>query len=95
VRYAGDDVEVQVTDDGGDDRGDHGGDGAASGGTPLDADGRGVAGMAERATAYGGELVAGPRPDGTGWRVRARLRLATEPATEPSAELSAEEGSPA
>ncbi|MEV6612696.1 histidine kinase [Streptomyces sp. NPDC051051] len=34
--------------------------------------GRGLAGMRERAAAVGGELTAGPRPDG-GWRVRATL----------------------
>ncbi|MFD4574602.1 sensor histidine kinase [Streptomyces sp. NPDC058417] len=34
--------------------------------------GRGVAGMRERAAAVGGELTAGPGPDG-GWRVRATL----------------------
>ncbi|PJE95728.1 histidine kinase [Streptomyces carminius] len=34
--------------------------------------GRGVAGMRRRADALGGELSAGPRPDG-GWRVRAVL----------------------
>ena len=37
------------------------------------ADGRGLRGMRERAAAYGGELDAGPRPDG-GWRVRLSLR---------------------
>ncbi|MEU6124599.1 histidine kinase [Streptomyces sp. NPDC047123] len=35
--------------------------------------GRGTAGMRERATALGGTLTAGPRPDGPGWSVRARL----------------------
>jgi signal transduction histidine kinase len=34
--------------------------------------GRGLRGMRERAMAYGGELEAGPDPDG-GWRVRLRL----------------------
>ncbi|MFF8190744.1 sensor histidine kinase [Streptomyces bobili] len=34
--------------------------------------GRGLAGMRERAAAVGGDLTAGPRPDG-GWRVRATL----------------------
>lgn len=62
-------VEVEVTDDG----------------LPVPAaergDGHGVTGMAERAAAYDGEVEAGPRPDGPGWRVRARLRLDTgEPA---------------
>ncbi|MBK3574590.1 histidine kinase [Streptomyces sp. MBT65] len=40
--------------------------------------GRGLAGMRERAAAVGGELTAGPAPDG-GWRVRARLPDATGP----------------
>ncbi|MFH9863251.1 histidine kinase [Streptomyces sp. NPDC017202] len=40
--------------------------------------GRGLAGMRERAAAVGGELTAGPRPDG-GWRVRATLPDATGP----------------
>jgi signal transduction histidine kinase len=36
--------------------------------------GHGLAGMHERVATYGGELAAGPRPNG-GWRVRARLDL--------------------
>ncbi len=40
-------------------------------------DGRGLRGMRERAHAYGGELHAGPRPDG-GWRVYVRLRPGLE-----------------
>ncbi|MEU8651942.1 histidine kinase [Streptomyces sp. NPDC048737] len=40
--------------------------------------GRGLAGMRERAAAVGGELTAGPRPDG-GWRVRAMLPDAAGP----------------
>jgi signal transduction histidine kinase len=46
--------------------------------TTAAADGRGVRGMRERATAYGGELDVGPTGDG-GWRVH--LRLQTEPGT--------------
>ncbi|CAM5614499.1 hypothetical protein SHIRM173S_04204 [Streptomyces hirsutus] len=45
--------------------------------------GRGVDGMRRRATAVGGQLSAGPRPDG-GWRVHAVLpdaRSARQPAT--------------
>ncbi|MFJ6087870.1 histidine kinase [Streptomyces sp. NPDC092369] len=40
--------------------------------------GRGITGMRERAVALGGELTAGPDPDG-GWRVRARLPDTTGP----------------
>ncbi|PSM41886.1 histidine kinase [Streptomyces dioscori] len=40
--------------------------------------GRGVTGMRERAVALGGELTAGPGPDG-GWRVRATLPDTTGP----------------
>ncbi|MGW0708238.1 histidine kinase [Streptomyces sp. NPDC002643] len=40
--------------------------------------GRGVRGMRERAAAVGGELTAGPAPDG-GWRVRATLPDVTGP----------------
>ncbi|WP_051820081.1 histidine kinase [Streptomyces sp. NRRL S-920] len=60
-------------------------DGAAE--APLDADtsgarqrlgsGRGTAGMRERAAALDGTLAAGPRKDGPGWAVRARLPRTT------------------
>ncbi len=46
-------------------------------GPGVDGDGRGLAGMRERARALGGSLEAGPRP-GRGFRVRATLPLATE-----------------
>jgi signal transduction histidine kinase len=39
--------------------------------------GHGITGMSERAHALGGELEAGPRADGGGFRVRARLPIAT------------------
>jgi signal transduction histidine kinase len=44
--------------------------------------GRGLLGLHERIALYGGELDAGPRPDG-GWRVRARLPV--DPAAAASA----------
>jgi signal transduction histidine kinase len=44
-------------------------------------DGHGVAGMAERATAFGGRLRAGPLPSG-GWEVLATLRDCRAPVTQ-------------
>ena len=59
LRYDGDQVEVVVRDDG---RGAGKGDGG----------GHGLVGMRERVLVSGGELHAGPRPDG-GFELRARL----------------------
>jgi len=66
-------ITVEVTDDG---------RGAAAGSDGL---GQGLRGMAERATMFGGTVVAGPRPGG-GFRVRAHLPTAGEPTvrSEPS-----------
>ncbi|MFL6120380.1 sensor histidine kinase [Actinophytocola sp.] len=52
-------LTVDITDDG------HG--------TPVPSDGNGLIGIRERAAACGGTAVAGPRPDGRGFRVTARF----------------------
>jgi signal transduction histidine kinase len=39
------------------------------------AEGNGIRGMRERADAVGGELSAGPRTDGPGWQISARLPI--------------------
>jgi signal transduction histidine kinase len=62
VRYGERDLELTVSDDG---------DGASSARTDG---GHGLVGMRERVSVYGGELEAGPRPEG-GFRLRARLPL--------------------
>ncbi|MEJ3750772.1 histidine kinase [Actinomycetes bacterium KLBMP 9797] len=62
LRFQDGSVEVEVTDDG-------------AGRAAADHDGHGLAGMAARAATYGGQVAAGPRADGPGWRVRATLRL--------------------
>ena len=75
VTYERDAVAVEITDEG------HGAPAAAA------RPGHGIAGMAERAGLYGGELHAGPLPGG-GFRVAARLPLDSapgEPAKEPLA----------
>ncbi len=78
VRYEGDDIRVRVEDDG---RGAAEEDTAAGAGT-----GSGIAGMAERARALGGELTVGNAHEdgvreggaGRGFRVEARLPLGGE-----------------
>ena len=68
VTYQPHAVSVEITDDG---------RGAPAGSAPA-YPGHGIAGMAERAGLYGGELQAGPLPGG-GFRVAARLPLDSAP----------------
>ncbi len=63
LTYGDRDLTVQVDDEG---------EGSKAHGAGTG--GKGIEGMRERAVALGGELEAGPRPDG-GFRVRARLPL--------------------
>ncbi|GAB3857535.1 sensor histidine kinase [Dactylosporangium cerinum] len=62
LRYAGDGVHLSVVDSGG------------RSGVPVPGTGQGLIGMRERATLFGGDLDAGPRPGG-GFAVHARLPL--------------------
>ena len=71
VRYGRDTLDLEVTDDGP--------------GRPDDDAERGLLGMSERVSIYGGELAAGPGAEG-GYAVRARLPVAT---TEPGWSASA------
>jgi len=70
IGYLDDAVTIEVTDDGTGPLAPAGPGLAASA-----ADGRGLAGMRERAALFGGELRAGPEPGG-GFTVRARLPVA-------------------
>jgi signal transduction histidine kinase len=80
LRHAGPEarawVEVVITEEALDITVDDNGGGLAQGTATTDefheGTGAGIAGMRERAAAFGGTLEAGPRPGG-GWRVRATL----------------------
>ena len=73
--YRGGEVELEVTDDG-----RLGGIAAhIPPGAGSTAAGQGLAGMRERAAVFGGEVRAGPRPEG-GWRVHTLLRAGASPA---------------
>lgn len=67
VRYLDDAVEVQIVDDG-----------REPALTGARSRGHGLVGMRERATAYGGTLVTGPRASG-GFEVRAVLPIGETP----------------
>jgi len=60
VRYGVDSLELEIIDDG------------AGTQTPVASGGHGLVGMRERVSVYGGELEAGPRPEG-GYRLHASL----------------------
>jgi signal transduction histidine kinase len=76
VDYRGGDLVVAVADAGRP-------AGAAGRGLPaIPGAGRGLLGLRERMAVYGGELEAGPRPDG-GWLVRARIPADLVPTVPP------------
>jgi signal transduction histidine kinase len=61
---------------------------AGPAGSPAPGDGRGLLGLRERMTLYGGDLMAEPQPDG-GWLVRARMPVdPVPPAAEGAASLT-------
>lgn len=68
LRYSPDTLEISVTDDGG---------GRSARGDD-ETTGHGLVGMRERVTLFGGQLEAGPRPEG-GFAVSARLPIAAGP----------------
>jgi signal transduction histidine kinase len=62
VRRCGDELVVVVEDDG-------------PGASAQAGSGQGLVGMSERVAMYGGVLEVGPRAEGSGWRVCARLPI--------------------
>jgi signal transduction histidine kinase len=77
--YGTDDLQVRVRDDGGRDAAADGGGGPRRTGGAASVStaepGRGIDGMRERCGLLGGELTAGPQPEG-GFEVKARLPVA-------------------
>jgi signal transduction histidine kinase len=73
IFYATDAMTISVDDDGPGEAGEL----SAMNGFAPKVPGHGILGMRERAHALGGELRAGPRPDG-GFRVRARLPITAD-----------------
>jgi signal transduction histidine kinase len=72
VSYGEHDLRLRVWDEGR----PAGGDGSPPRGRPPTAPGRGLLGMRERVALFGGELQAGPEPDG-GFTVDARIPIGT------------------
>jgi signal transduction histidine kinase len=86
LAYAGSEIELEVTDDGGHPPG------VPAAGAP--GAGHGITGMRERAAVFGGQVTAGPCPGG-GWRVHTVLRLHPEPTESESVTVAADARSPA
>lgn len=66
IRYGSDSLDLEILDDG---------QGVSADGDDHRGGGRGLIGMKERVGLFGGELTAGPRPEG-GFRVHVRLPFA-------------------
>ena len=72
VRYGDHDLELRVWDEGRPEDGN----GSPPQGRPRTEPGRGLLGMRERVRLFGGELRAGPEPDGS-FTVTARIPFGT------------------
>jgi len=80
LRAADDALAIEVTDDGGAGR-------AGNAATPAEDGPRyGLIGLRERLTAAGGTVEAGPRGNGPGWRVAARLPVEPQQPPQPRTE---------